>query len=308
MKSLNRNARQSRGKVFKPERGVNGTMNYRQIKKERRKLSHVGRPADLRRLKATLASRLRNDVAVAKQQMEGIARNFRRLHEAWWTQEVPIETVPFPINSDLHIKNVYLAVAVLTGIGEACLAGWIFDHWGVPWWYGVVTAVIVTGVIHGAFHFMFFEEASPKCSVYLIRRFVVLPSSIAFLLSFGLFALARYVYDTSVVLVLLPALSIGLWLGTLSLLMLSGSLFTVAHMLGWSGRLYGEYRSVDDERQASESFLRELHDHHDVREGGDDEDARNEADSKMGASNGELPQEADWNKKSAQSFAATRKN
>src|SRR5207237_319435 len=69
--------------------------------------------------------------------------------------------------------------------------------------------------------------------------------------------LARYVHGALAVL-LLPALSFALWLGTLSLLILAAGLFTVAHIQGWSARHEKEYREIDDEERVSSAFLDEL--------------------------------------------------
>jgi hypothetical protein len=69
--------------------------------------------------------------------------------------------------------------------------------------------------------------------------------------------LARYVHG-SLAVVLLPAFSFALWLGTLSLLILAASLFTVAHIQGWSARHQREYRELDDDERVTSAFLDQL--------------------------------------------------
>jgi hypothetical protein len=69
--------------------------------------------------------------------------------------------------------------------------------------------------------------------------------------------LARYV-SGSLPLLLLPLFSLSLWLGTISLLILAASLFTLAHIRGWSLLHEKHYRAFDSEERASCAFLNEL--------------------------------------------------
>jgi hypothetical protein len=75
--------------------------------------------------------------------------------------------------------------------------------------------------------------------------------------SFGERQLARYVHGELAV-VLLPAFSFALWLGTLSLVILAASLFSIAHIQGWSARHEKQYRQLDHEERATGAFLDEL--------------------------------------------------
>src|SRR5439155_726727 len=78
-----------------------------------------------------------------------------------------------------------------------------------------------------------------------------------FLIALAVAVLARYVQGELAVL-LLPAFSFALWLGTLSLVILAASLFTVAHIQGWSARHEREYRELDEEERVSSAFFDEL--------------------------------------------------
>lgn len=229
-----------------------------QITRARRNLEHAGSPADRRRYVAALVLRVIGVIEMLKEKAEADAQAFRRLLAAWSSEEAPDGVKPFAIPNDVHRAGLYLAAAFLTGLGEAGLAAWIFAHWQVPWWIGAVTAVVVTVVLHGAFHALAYEEQRPRRAIFLIKRYAVAPASLTFFLAFAVFALARYTYDPTFVLILLPAFSIGLWLGTLSLLVLSAGLFTIAHILNWSRRAALEYWATKRLMQENENFLSEL--------------------------------------------------
>lgn len=229
-----------------------------QIAGERRRIAHAGSPADRR---GCVAAAILH-IAACNERFQGEAQAssqaFRRFLAAWLTEDVPSSAQPFAIQNDIHRARLYLVAALLTGLGECGLAAWIFAHWQVPWWIGAVTAVIVTVVLHGAFHVLAYEEQRPRRALYLIKRYAVAPASLTFFVAFAVFALARYTYDPSFVLILLPAFSIGLWLGTLSLLVLSAGLFTIAHILNWSRRTALEFWAIKRHIQENENFLREL--------------------------------------------------
>src|SRR5207247_1679170 len=140
---------------------------------------------------------------------------------------------------------------------EAGLAAWIFNRLGIAWWFGVLTALFITFTLHGVFLQIFDNPERPKEAMYRIRRVAALPAIFGFLIALALAMLARYVYGSMAV-ALLPLFSLSLWLGTISLLVLAASLFTVAHLRGWSLRYEKEHRKLDAEERASSAFLKEL--------------------------------------------------
>src|SRR5437667_1933186 len=234
-------------------------MNIKEIEKARLALKHAGAPADRDQLRSTLTSRLTNDVELLGQGEETTGKEFRRQLERWRTEEVP-ETVPVSaIPGDADDSRLYRVTAVFALLSEMALAAWIFDRLGVAWWFGVLTALFITFTLHGVFLQIFDNPERPKEAIYRIRRAAALPAIFGFLIALGLGMLARYVYGSMAV-ALLPLFSLSLWLGTISLLVLAASLFTVAHLRGWSVRYEKQYRKLDAEERASSSFLKELQD------------------------------------------------
>src|SRR6266571_2817495 len=140
---------------------------------------------------------------------------------------------------------------------EMALAAWIFNWLGVGWWMGVATALGITLTLHGIFLHLFDNPERPKEAIHRLRTRVSLPAIFGFLVALAVSVLARYVQGSLAVL-LLPAFSFALWLGTLSLVILAASLFTVAHIQGWSARHERQYRELDHEERVTSAFLDEL--------------------------------------------------
>src|SRR5437870_5703560 len=122
---------------------------------------------------------------------------------------------------------------------------------------GVATALGITLTLHGIFLHLFDNQERPKEAIHRLRTRVSLPAIFGFLVALAVGVLARYVHG-SLAMLLLPAFSFALWLGTMSLLILASSLFTVAHIQGWSARHEREYRELDNEERLSSAFLDEL--------------------------------------------------
>src|SRR5881396_3662267 len=232
-------------------------MNIKEIEKARLALKRAGAPTDRDQLRSTLVSRLANDVELLGQGKETIGKDYRRQLERWRTEEVPENAPVSAIPGDVYDGRIYRVTAVFALFSEAALAAWIFNRLGIAWWFGVLTALFITFTLHGVFLQIFDNPERPKEAIYRIRRAAALPAIFGFLIALALAMLARYVYG-SMALALLPLFSGSLWLGTISLLVLAASLFTVAHLRGWSLRYEKEHRNLDAEERASSSFLNDL--------------------------------------------------
>src|SRR2546425_6066973 len=137
------------------------------------------------------------------------------------------------------------------------IAAWIFQPLGVAWWIGVPRAIGITFTLHGIFLHLFEDEDRPKETWRRIKHYAAIPAIIGFVIAIAGGALARYVTG-SLAYLLLPLFSFSLWLGTLSLIVLAASLFTIAHFRGWALHHEKEYRKIDAESRASTAFLRQL--------------------------------------------------
>src|SRR5213594_2351926 len=103
-------------------------MHLKEVEKARLALKHAGAPADRDQLRATLISRISNDVEILRQGKDTIGKDYRRQLERWRTEEVA-ETVPVSaIPGDIHDTRLYRTTAVFALLSEAALAAWIFHH------------------------------------------------------------------------------------------------------------------------------------------------------------------------------------
>ncbi len=232
-------------------------MKFGEIAKARTALLNAGTTADRNQLRATLMSHLAKDVETLGQQMATVRADYRRKLERWRTQDVPENVWVSALPSDMHDSWLYRMTGVFALLCEMALAAWIFNWLGVGWWMGVATALGITLTLHGIFLHLFDNPERPKEAIHRLRTRVSLPAIFGFLVALAVGVLARYVQGELAVL-LLPAFSFALWLGTLSLVILAASLFTVAHIQGWSARHEKQYRELDREERASGAFLEEL--------------------------------------------------
>jgi hypothetical protein len=232
-------------------------MTERGIEKCRLALVHAGTTADRDQLRARTLAQLANDVQSLKESKHAIRADFRRQFERWRTEEAPPDAPVAAVPSDVQDVRVYRLTAVFALLCEVGLAAWIFWRLGVSWWLGVLTAIGITFTLHGVLLHLFHNPERPKETVYRIKRYVSTPAALGLLMALGAAMLARYVHG-ALALALLPVFSLSLWLGTMSLLMLAASLFTLAHLWGWSARHAEHYRRVDAEERASTDFLGEL--------------------------------------------------
>lgn len=232
-------------------------MNEKEIQRSRTALHNAGTLEDRNDLRERLVARLRDDTEVLSEGKAGLQADFRRQLERWRTERVP-ESVPVrAIPSEVSDSRVYRVTAVFAMLAEMSLAAWVFWRLGVGWAIGALSACFLTLTLHGVFLQVFSNPERPKETVHRLKTLAALPAVIGFLVALSLGVLARYVYGALAVF-LLPVFSLSLWLGTLSLLVLAASLFTMAHVLGWSRRYEKAYRKIDADTRPTLCFLKEL--------------------------------------------------
>src|SRR3989442_1394668 len=219
-------------------------MKLGEIAKARTALLNAGTTFDRSQLRTALMSHLAKDVETLGLQMATVRTDYRRKLERWRTQEVPENVWVSALPSDMHDSWLYRMTGIFALLCEMALAAWIFNWLGVGWWMGVATALGITLTLHGIFLHLFDNAERPKEAIHRLRTRVSLPAIFGFLVALAVGVLARYVQGELAVL-LLPAFSFALWLGTLSLVILAASLFTVAHIQGWSAHHEKQYRQFD---------------------------------------------------------------
>ncbi|HYR88497.1 MAG TPA: hypothetical protein VE422_30740 [Terriglobia bacterium] len=232
-------------------------MNLHEIEKGRRRLRHAGTVADRAHFRQSTIARLSNDIEVIGQRKAAIKNDFRERSEKWETRAKP-EHAPIVANpGDAQDSRLYRMTAWIALLCETGLAAWIFMRLGVSAWIGALTALGITFTLHGVFLYVFEDEERPKETVYRIKHYAATPAIIGFVIAVAGGALARYVTG-DLAYMLLPLFSFSLWLGTLSLIILAASLFTIAHLRGWARRHEKEYQKLDTAERGCTAFLKEL--------------------------------------------------
>jgi len=232
-------------------------MNTGHIKKARQSLKNAGTLEDRQHLRETLIARLKNDLQTLEEKINTIRSDFRRQLERWRTEHVP-ENVPVTsLPADFRDARLYRITAIFALLSEMGLAAWIFGTLGVSPILGALSGFLITFTLHGVFLQVLDSPDRPKETVWRIRTYVSLPATIGFLVALATGILGRYVYGAAAI-ALLPVFSLALWLGTLSLILLAASLFTLGHLKAWSARYEKTYRQFDDEHRETLDFLEEL--------------------------------------------------
>src|SRR5437867_3133488 len=232
-------------------------MHYHDIEKARRRLRHAGTLEDRAQCRQSMIARLRDDIEVLGHRKEAIQNDFRKRLATWETRSLP-EPPPVLANpSDTHDARLYRLTGWIALLCETGLAAWIFMRLGVSAWIGALAAFGITFTLHGVFLYVFEDEERPKETAYRIKQYAAIPAVIGFVIAVAGGALARYVTGRMAYM-LLPLFSFSLWLGTLSLIVLAASLFTIAHLRGWAKRHENEYWQLDGDSRASKAFLDQL--------------------------------------------------
>src|SRR5256712_113063 len=232
-------------------------MNHHEIEKARRCLRTAGTVEDRAHIRQAAMARLKDEIEVTAQRKEASKKDFRERLEKWETRTVPENAPVVARPGDRHDSWLYRLTGWIALLSETGLAAWIFLRLHVPAWIGALTALGITFTLHGVFLFACENEDRPKETVDRVKRYAAIPAIVGFLIALAGGALARYVTG-NLAYMLLPLFSFSLWLGTLSLIVLAASLFTIAHLRGWASRHENEYHQLDSEERASASFLREL--------------------------------------------------
>src|SRR3989475_6361944 len=232
-------------------------MHYHEIEKARRRLRHAGTVEDRAQFRQSMIARLHADIEVLGHRKDAVQQDFRKRLATWETRTVPEQAPVLSNPTDAHDSRLYRLTGWIALLCEMGLAAWIFERLGVAWWIGVLTAIGITFTLHGIFLHLFEDEERPKETLRRIKHYAAIPAIIGFVIAIAGGALARYVTG-SLAYLLLPLFSFSLWLGTLSLIVLAASLFTIAHLRGWARRHEKEYRKLDTAERCCAAFLKEL--------------------------------------------------
>lgn len=233
-------------------------MNHKELARAAVQLDDAGTPADRYALRTSLADRLRGDLTLHTARLRALEADHRRFLSSWTTEHVSVGTIPTRLPEDVHALRRYLVGGLVALTAEALLAAWIFALRGVLPLFGILAAVCITLVFDRALELLLIaKNPRPKEALRTLKRWLVLPAFLTFLLAAAFLALARYV-EGGLALLLLPLFTGALWAATMALLLLAAALFCAAHLYGTTLRQEEEYTALDREARHNLTFLREL--------------------------------------------------
>src|SRR5205809_5004940 len=146
---------------------------------------------------------------------------------------------------------------------ECALGAWLALRIGIAWWTGVVLALLLGVILHGALTFLFRRSGQPRETYATLKKWLLWPAFILTLVSI-LAVLAVRVLTGWLLLALLPFLGLSLWSATIGLLLLGAALLVASDVYEWSRRDAREYAAIDYEQHKSENVRREFEE--DLRE------------------------------------------
>jgi hypothetical protein len=180
-----------------------------------------------------------------EEEKQTLCQLFREEQEKW-TGNVAEKTHLRPIAEpqDCQKAQMYRWGATACTLLEAAMAGFIFANLGLPWWLGALVAVLLVVIFEAGFSLTFDEPDEPTKAYVKIRRWLLGPSFVIFVVSALTLLLARTIPESWVP-QLMEVFNLSLWSTTVSLLLLGGALLAAAHLRGWSGHITALYEAVD---------------------------------------------------------------
>lgn len=167
--------------------------------------------------------------------------------------------IPYAVPSDLQTSSRYLyaALACLTFI--ALLAIWFADAWGISPIMAVLIELVTALFIDGIILYIFNKADEPFASVNRLRRYIIIPSAVAILITLPIFLLTRFVTD-ELALIFLPLATFSMYGLTIAVMLAGAGLLACSYVLKWSQRDTNNFNLLVRSYGANKAFHEELHD------------------------------------------------
>jgi hypothetical protein len=235
-------------------------MTRREVRKARGIRADLGL-AERRRNDASLVDRLEGDIERLDQAQRGVAEEFRATEANWNSDDTNGAILPRALTEDSAVARKYRIAATLALLAEMCVAAWMFSARDMNPWVGALFALCVTVILECCIHFAICALAAkrPKVALRTLRNFAFFPAFGLFIFGVGTTLIARSVEGALAADErLLGVVSVGLFILTLALVVLSAALSTAAFVYGWSARLARRYNALDAEARVSRALVAEI--------------------------------------------------
>ncbi len=203
------------------------------------KVRHGGNQLDRQEAISSGLVRMRDEVRKLEEilaaQREWFARELEK-----WTGRTEMWRRPFEVGEQLREGKAYLIAAVF-GAGFDCFTGGLLtSSIGLPYWLGVLITLFFVLVLKGGLRFLFRDPERPRLVLERLRRQIGLWSFLTFV--FAITALLSALrLPGSWAAALIPFYAGALLLTTLSLCILSASLWVAWQLLSWSRAAERDY-------------------------------------------------------------------
>ncbi|MBI3247854.1 MAG: hypothetical protein HYZ50_15225 [Deltaproteobacteria bacterium] len=239
-------------------------MTRRQIRRIRRQIEKLRGDAEFgapqkRTQKIDDAIRqLRMTMARLDDKLRALCESFRVEFEKWTGYSAADILTRPEIHPEAHRKaQLYKAGTLACTAFEAALAAFICTMIGLPWWAGVVGAILLVVIFHACFNLAFDIPEEPTKTYANLRRYLLVPALVIFAVAILSMLLGRSV-PAHWVLEYEEVFNVGLWATSVSLVLLGGALWAAAHIQGWSGQISGEYEAIEGLRDEASRAIDEL--------------------------------------------------
>ncbi len=211
-----------------------------------------------KRLALTRASTiLEDDMASLDKELLVAKTLFHNTLETWWKDAIDKELDPFVIDQDRHVARIYDLGALLSILLEVGLAGWISYAFRFPLWAGIPLALILPGILEAVLTFSLWKRERPRETLDKLKKWLLKPSASLFGAA-ALFLLLYRVLPVKTAVTLEPLVNVGLWITTISSLLMAGALLTAGRIYNWSYRDANKHKQLTQERQESHRYREEF--------------------------------------------------
>jgi hypothetical protein len=163
-----------------------------------------------------------------------------------WTGCSEASQRPFVVRDQRRDSLTYGVTAAGCALAEAGLGALIAPILGLPFCSGIVGALMLMLLVHGAVVFLFRDAERPKQSLKEVKVWLGVPGAVTLLIS--LLSLMPVLRSSGAwALMFLPVSNIGLWLATLGFIFMGAALFTASYFLNWSWSSTKHYEKIERE-------------------------------------------------------------
>jgi len=215
-------------------------------------------PIGRRETSNSLLASLEIDTRILDNEIANIEIQFRRDLENWLMWPVAEHILPHRLQHDIDDARLLFQGVVPALVAEAAFVGWLFKLQHVNPWYGVCAGVLLTQVLYATLAAVFTDHDWPQLALTRLRRFIVIPSAVLFLVTFAASVLIMFSAGAAVN---SPGMLISLTqlISIMSLTTLAGALQMNALALRWSARFERQWLRLQRLSQRNKELLRSLY-------------------------------------------------